>query len=164
MAGRCTVCMHPDRLAIDQAIVSGTKQADLVSRYNLASKHCLSRHSLKHIPATLAKAAAAAEVATADSLLGKVAELEQMGRRMAADAEKAGERRTVLVAVRELSRLVELLAKMRGDISDAATVNVIVSPQWLQVRQAVLVALEPYPEARVAVAARLGQLELEGEP
>jgi len=92
------------------------------------------------------------------------AELEQMGRRMAADAEQAGERRTVLVAVRELSRLVELLAKMRGEISEAATVNVIVSPQWLQVRQAVLVALEPYPEARVAVAARLGQLELEGEP
>ena len=160
---RCTVCDHKSIEAINHALVSGTRPVDLAARYEGISRYSLARHGRNHIPRTLVKAQAAAEVATADSLLGKVAELEQMGRRMAADAEQAGERRTVLVAVRELSRLVELLAKMRGEISEAATVNVIVSPQWLQVRQAVLVALEPYPEARVAVAARLGQLELEGE-
>ena len=35
----------------------------------------------------------------------------------------------------------------------------MLSPQWQLVRQAVFVALEPYPEARTAVAGRLMGLE-----
>ncbi len=159
MAGRCTVCMHPDRLAIDQALVSGAKQADLVSRYNLASKHCLSRHSINHIPAALAKAQAAAEVAEGDNLLGLILEQQATARRIAKDAEQAGEKRTALLAVRELLRIVELQAKLAGQLSDGPTVNVVLAPQWLEVRGAMLVALAPYPEARTAVATRLLELE-----
>jgi hypothetical protein len=159
MAGRCTVCMHPDRLAIDQALVSGAKQADLVSRYNLASKHCLSRHSINHIPAALAKAQAAAEVAEGDNLLGLVLEHQATARRIAKDAEAGGEKRTVLLAVRELLRIVELQAKLAGQLSDGPTVNVVLAPQWLEVRNAMLVALAPFPDARTAVATRLLELE-----
>jgi hypothetical protein len=156
---RCTVCSHPDVDVINAALVSGTKQADLVSRHG-CSKDALSRHFVHHIPAELAKAHAAEEVAAADNLLGLVQEQLATARRVAAEAEKAGEKRTTLLAVRELLRIVELEARLAGQLGgDGATVNVIVSPQWHRTRETILVALSPYPEARVAVAAALQTLE-----
>lgn len=158
MDKRCTVCAHEARDAINEALVSGTRQCELVARYGL-SKHAISRHSLHHIPAKLAKAREAMEVAEADNLLGLVLEHQATARRIAKDAEATGEKRTVLLAVRELLRIVELQAKLAGQLSDGPTVNVVLAPQWLEVRNAMLVALSPYPEARTAVAARLLELE-----
>jgi hypothetical protein len=154
----CTVCTHHAREAIDRSLVSGAKQADLVALHGL-SKFALSRHSRNHIPAKLAQAHAAAEVAEADNLLGMVLEQQATARRIAKDAERAGEKRTALLAVRELLRIVELQAKLAGQLSDGPTVNVVLAPQWLEVRSAMLVALAPYPDARAAVATRLLELE-----
>jgi hypothetical protein len=38
-------------------------------------------------------------------------------------------------------------------------VNILVSSEWGLVRQALLVALDPFPAARIAVAGALSQLE-----
>ena len=42
-----------------------------------------------------------------------------------------------------------------GDLDDRPVVNVLVSPEWQQVRAQILAALDPYPEARFAVAGAL---------
>ena len=60
--------------------------------------------------------------------------------------------RTALAAVRELARIVELQAKLAGDLIDAPTVNVTLGADWTDMRAAILSALDLYPEARVAVA------------
>ena len=159
MSKRCMVCAHESRDLIDQALVSGAKQVDLLSRFGIASKHALSRHALRHLPRKLALAQAAADVAEADNLLDLVLEHQATARRIAKDAEAGGEKRTVLLAVRELLRIVELQAKLAGQLSDGPTVNVVLAPQWLEVRSAMLVALSPFPEAREAVATRLLELE-----
>ena len=51
--------------------------------------------------------------------------------------------------------MIELLAKLTGELDDKPEVNIVLSPQWLTIRGAILEALEPFPEARVAVGARL---------
>jgi hypothetical protein len=160
---RCSVCAHPDIDEINAALVAGAKQTDLVTRYELRSKFAVSRHFTNHIPAALALAREAEVVASSDDLLAKVQELEARAQRVAHSAEASGERRTVLLAVRELARIVELLAKLRGELDSGTHVNVILAPEWLQVREAVLVALTPYPEARAAVAGSLLELEA-GDP
>jgi hypothetical protein len=59
----------------------------------------------------------------------------------------------------QLKGQTELLAKLLGDLQQEGTVNLTVSPEWATVRSALLVALAPYPEARVAVSDRLVALE-----
>ncbi len=56
-------------------------------------------------------------------------------------------------------RIVELTAKLVGELDERPQVNVLLAPEWLAVRAALLAALRPYPEARVAVAARLAAME-----
>ena len=102
--------------------------------------------------------ARAEQVTRGDDLLKKIEGLESDARRIAAKAEKSDDLRTAIVAIRELTRIVELLAKLRGELQTQPTVNVqVIAPVVLQ-------ALEGFPEARVAVAARLRSLEDAPDP
>ena len=47
------------------------------------------------------------------------------------------------------------MAKVEGQIRDGTTINLTVSPEWARTRAIILQALEPFPEARVAVATAL---------
>ena len=150
----CTVCRHPDRAAIDEALVAGAAYRDIAGQFQL-SPSSVHRHSSEHIPATLSQAAEAVEVARADDLLSQVRSLQARALAILAKAEEAGDLRTALGAIREARGNLELLARLLGELDDTPTVNVLVSPQWLGVRAAILGALEPHPAARVAVAAAL---------
>ena len=97
----------------------------------------------------------------ADDLLAKVERLEQEARRIGKKAEAAGDHRTALQGIRELVRIVELLAKLRGELQTVPTTNVLVLAEWQQVRTRLLAALTPFPQARTAVATAL-QAEEEG--
>ena len=71
------------------------------------------------------------------------------------EARKDGKHSILLRAVDRIARQIELQAKLLGQIQDGATVNVAVLPEWHGIRQAVLDALQPYPEARLAVVRAL---------
>ena len=51
------------------------------------------------------------------------------------------------------------IAKLLGQLDERPQVNVLMAPEWLQVRAALLTALTPYADARLAVAAALVSLE-----
>jgi hypothetical protein len=87
--------------------------------------------------------------------MGKASALEVDARRLLSKAEAEGELRTSVAAVREVIRIVELLAKLSGELKEQATVNVLVLPEWHEIRTRILDALAPYPEARLAVARAL---------
>ena len=70
-------------------------------------------------------------------------------------AEKKGNLRVALQGIRELVRIVELLAKLRGELDERPQINVLLTPEWVQVRTSVLYALSPYPDARQAVSRAL---------
>jgi hypothetical protein len=52
MPRRCTICEHPTRDAIDQALVAGQTLRDIASHYHL-SKSALARHKVSHAPPAL---------------------------------------------------------------------------------------------------------------
>lgn len=117
------------------------------------------RHKVDHVSPFLAKAKAAHEVSHADTLLAQLTTLTTEAQRIKRKAEKAGDYRTALQGIRELARLVELLARLHGELKDGQTVtNILVLPQWQHARAALMGALAPFPHARVAVAAALGNL------
>ena len=154
MPRRCSVCAHNDRQAIDVALVEGDALRDVARRFGL-SKDAAARHKADHLPATLTDAANADEAVRGETLLEKVRALEAQARDIAARANKAGDLRTALTAVRDLTRLVELQAKLAGDLIDAPTVSVTLGADWTDMRATILAALAGYPEARVAVARAL---------
>jgi lysine/ornithine N-monooxygenase len=123
------------------------------------SATALHRHKAGHLPAKLAKAKEAAEVAHADDLLVHVREMQSRTLAILGSAESAGELRTALAAIREARGNLELLAKLLGELDESPTVNVTVSTEWVTIRTAVMKALGPYPEARTAVAGELLELE-----
>ena len=156
----CTICTHPERDELDRAILANEPNRRIASRCDV-SEIALRRHKAGHIPPTLVRAADAAEVArtSVGGLLGQLAELRADARRIGGKAEALDELKTALAGVRELVRIVELTAKLVGELDERPVVNILVATESLAVRAELLDVLRGYPEARQAVAARLVALE-----
>lgn len=65
-------------------------------------------------------------------------------------AESAGDLRTAIAAIAQARQNLELLGRMTGALQ-TASVNVLVLPEWVGLRSAIVRALDPYPEAKGAV-------------
>jgi transposase-like protein len=148
MPRRCTVCDHPKRQGIDEALVSGAPYRGVAKRFGL-SESAVYRHKTEHLPAHLLKARKAEEVAQAHDLLEQVWHthaLDILGR-----AEQAGDLRTALATISQAQGNLDLLGKLAGELDERSMVDLIVSPEWLELRAVIAGALEPHPAARSAV-------------
>jgi len=157
MPRRCTVCVHAQRRAIDDALVA---QAALrgIARTFAVSEDALYRHKIDHVPASLALAAGVEEAATATGLLARLRALNAETADVLRQAKEIADHELRLKAIARAEKQIELEGRLLGELQDGATVNVAIMPEWLAIRSAVLAALSPYPEARVAVADRLSAL------
>ncbi len=149
MSRTCTICSTRSRESIDRALVAGAAFPALAAKYRV-SEDALGRHKANHLPAALVKAHDSEEVSRADDLLGQVRNLQGRALAILEKAEAAGELRTALGAIREARGNLELLAKLLGEL-DERPVNVLISPQWLELRAVIVTALEPHAEARESV-------------
>jgi len=70
-------------------------------------------------------------------------------------AEGAEDNKVVLQAIRELRETVRLWAEIDKTITSAPQINVLISPEWLELRGIIVTALRPHPEALEAVLAAL---------
>src|SRR5215211_7666091 len=155
MPRSCTICTHPDRTAIDEALVAGESTGKLAGRYRTIDERALRRHRSNHLPAKLVMARAAEEVAQADDLLGAVQDLQARTLAILEAAEGSREHRTALAAIREARSNLELLAKLLGELDERPQVNLLISPEWLELRAVIITALEPHPQALRAVVGAL---------
>ena len=153
MPRACTICAHRQRKAIERALLAGQPFRELAARFD-TSTGALQRHKSEHLSTALLKADRVEQETRGDDLLKKIENLEVDARRIAAKAEKGDDLRTAIVAIRELTRIVELLAKLRGELQNApTTINIqVLAP-------VILSALEGFPEARLAVAERLSEID-----
>jgi hypothetical protein len=158
MPRTCTICGHPERAAIESALVAGTAYRDIARQFHV-SKDAVARHAAEHLPRLLAAAHQAEEQAAADDLLAQMSSLHRRTLSVLGQAEVAGDLRLALTAIREARGNLELLAKLLGELDERPQVNILVAPQWLQVRSAIMAALLPYQEARVAVGQALIALD-----
>ena len=152
---RCKVCRSAQIVAIDEALVRGDPTRLLAVRFAIPRSTLRDHERKGHIPKTLAKAANAQAVADGDALLGKVLEIEAQVRRLAAKAEREGDVRGAIGGMRELTRIAELLGRLSGELRSRTQVNLILTPEWMDLSRRILAALRPFPEARLAVAEAL---------
>lgn len=154
MPRTCTICKHKQRDAIDTALVAGETYRYVSKQWSI-SVGALERHKAEHIPALIIRAHDAHAIATADELLDQLGELAEDARRIKGECERLKDFRTALAGIRELVRILELLAELRGKLNRTPQVNVIGSNEWMAIRWLILHALEPYPDAQRAVVKAL---------
>ena len=115
MAGKCRVCDHGERAAIDKAIV--TRSASLrtiADRYGV-SKTALIRHRDSHIPKLVQAAESARAMQAASSGAALIDELDRLLKKALAileAAEKAGELKVALQAIREARETIKACADL----------------------------------------------------
>lgn len=107
----CTVCSHPDRAAIDQALVAGEPNRRIAARAAV-SETSIRRHKASCIASSLVKATEAKKVVNANALFAKVRDLEAEARRIGRKAEKEGDLRCAIASVKQILDIVELLARL----------------------------------------------------
>lgn len=158
MAGRrCTVCIHLDRSAIDTAIVNHRPFRRIAAQFSL-SLNAVIRHHEQHIPEVLARAKDEADIRHAIDIAQQLRAANSVAWEVLQQARGSGNGELALRAVDRLQRQIELVAKIAGDLDERPVVNVLLSDEWIAVRTAVLRALEPHPEARLAVVTSLKAL------
>jgi hypothetical protein len=151
MPRECTVCSHPESFEINEAIVGVGEQGKLSNRavtrqYGL-SKDAVRRHTA-HIPELLVKASQAMEIAEADGLIDQMRDLQQHALGILEKAEEAEDLRTALGAISQARGNLELLAKLQGELAQEGTINITLSPEWLELRAVIVGALEHHPDAK----------------
>jgi len=113
MPRKCTVCDHPKRHSLDEALVTGAPYRSVAKRFEL-SESSVYRHKTEHLPAHLLKAREVEEAARADALLEQVRHLQGHALDILERAEKAGDLRTALSAISQARGNLELLASSLG--------------------------------------------------
>ncbi|MFY9530825.1 MAG: hypothetical protein WBC04_18445 [Candidatus Acidiferrales bacterium] len=115
MPRTCLACSSSERAAIDEALLSGEPLRNIAERVSLSTTS-LFRHKA-HLSETLKRSREAAEVSRADSLIEQLKQLTKDARRIQEKAEAQKDYRVALAGVRELTRLVELAAKVTGELA-----------------------------------------------
>lgn len=153
----CSICTHPERPAIDMALVNGAAFRNIAARFG-TSATALVRHKGDHLPASLTRARDAEEVAQADTLLDQIKQLQTITLRILAAAEADGKYVAAIMAVKEARGNLELLAKMVGELDERPQVNIMASPQWVSIQAIMLEMTGDDPERRRQLADRLAEI------
>jgi hypothetical protein len=128
----CLTCQHAQHEQIDIELLAGKSTYELGRRFGLDRK-ALARHRDDHLPARMVKAQVKAAVRHADDLVGRIDRLIDETERLKQLAEDGGDIRGALMGVGRLTDVLELLAKVKGEI-DGTRVNINVGqdPATLQ--------------------------------
>jgi transposase-like protein len=115
MAGKCRVCDHGERAAIDKAIVTrSASMRDIAGQYGV-SRSALSRHKANHLPRLVQAAEAAEEAQAVTSGAALIDELDRLLERALAileAAEGSGQLRVALQAIREARETIKACADL----------------------------------------------------
>jgi hypothetical protein len=172
MGAKCSCCGSPHRREIDLALVAQVPCSVIGRRFGV-SNDSVERHAKHHLSAVQAAALASAMKPSAidldalresegSSLLGQLlaqrANLQVIGQA----AFEAGNHQAAIAAERGIVANLDLLSKVLGLIihkSETRSTALLISPDYLELRHALVEALRPFPDAMAAVGKALHELE-----
>ncbi|HLZ64402.1 MAG TPA: hypothetical protein VKR06_46320 [Ktedonosporobacter sp.] len=159
MPRTCTICSHPERSAIEEAVVAGTSFRIIASRFSVGAAS-VQRHVADHVANSIKQSQTAKEEAQGLDVVKQLKFINTVTLDILAESRSGKEKKNgmALFAIDRVIKQLELQAKLLGDI-DTPQVNIMISPEWQTIRGTIIHALTPYPDARVAVAGALATLE-----
>ena len=150
MARNCSVCSHPSLSEIDKALVTRLSYC-AISRSFGVGRDVLRRHTKEHLPDSLKKASEREYVREALDVVAQLKEINGATLAVLKEARQLRRNETALKAVDRIQKQIELQAKLLGELDERPQVNLYLSPEWLELRAAIVAALDPYPEARESI-------------
>jgi len=174
LATTCTVCLHPKRHSIEVGLVYRVPARVLARRFDISAR-ALYRHRSNHLSPQIAASILSARKPTeidlaalqASEAEGLLAQLVTQRARLHIHSEmcaKVGNFAAATSAERAITANLELLGKLLGQfvqLHETKHTSLLISPDYLQLRQALIEALRPFPEAALAVGRALHLLESE---
>ncbi len=110
-------------------------------------------------------------ILSGSQLIAEITSLRKRADRLCATAEATNDGRTALLAIRELTRLLELQGRLAIEAQQGRASDVASHPVWMSLASDIMSALAPYPEAGLAVSARIRErlgvsmpVEVQAEP
>jgi hypothetical protein len=95
----------------------------------VAQRFCVSRDAVvrhrRHLTAVVAKPFGSEQIPRSETLIAQLEDLRSEAQRLKQKAERDGDYRAALAAVRELCRIVELVAKLCGQIDTRAETKIL---------------------------------------
>ena len=155
----CSICKHPERASIEAAITNGLSLRHIASQFMVGYKS-VERHR-EHITAEIKESKVAQDNARAFDVVQQLRDINTVTLAILRESRAANKNGMALFAIDRLMKQLELQAKLLGDI-DQPQVNIFLSPEWHTIRSAIVGSLSPFPDARVAVASALSQLNHAG--
>jgi hypothetical protein len=171
-ATQCSICLHEKRASIELALVLRVPTRVLAKRFDV-SRDALYRHGRRHLSPQQRAALLAAQKPTAVDLEklqaseseGLLAQLVAQRARLQTYAEQAlelGDPKAAVSVERGITANLELVAKLLGQLvqhHEVRSTSILVSPDYIALRHAIVKALQPFPDAARAVGAALHALE-----
>lgn len=166
-----TVTKHPERATIERMLAQGSPVRHISKRFGI-SIHVLYRYKSQLPPQLKAAHMAHKLKAGADLEQLKITESEGILQNLALQrcrlllvqdaALEAGDRREVAYIGDVINRNIRATGQYLGEfqkVSTQVSLNILVSDEYLQLRQHLMGALAPFPAARKAVALALQAAE-----
>lgn len=126
MPQTCTICRHPERAAVDQALLTPKESLRNIAKRFETSDTALFRHKRDHLSAALVKAQEAKEAAQGESLFDQFQRLHGRTLKVLDQAEVAGDLKTTLAAIREVRSNFQFLAEIFARVGQTVTSRVVV--------------------------------------
>jgi hypothetical protein len=125
----CTICSHPQRRAIDQALVAGSATlAELAKQYNLSTS-ALHRHKA-HLKAKVNRAQAKLQANLRQGCIFWLSQALDMAMQVAQTAQTEGDSNLVLRALAQGTRLATIILKQDLPLDDQVVHAMLTSPEW----------------------------------
>ena len=156
MSKKCSICEHVQLERINLELMNGIPLRTVAKDYNV-SHSALHRHKSEHIKG-------AEEVSSALPVISidKVMELERRADALYREAMRNDDRLNAIRALKEYRETVSLYAKLTGELTKQTQIvhnHLHVNPEWVTLRQTMLTALAPFPEARAALIEAINSTE-----
>ncbi len=157
---RCTVCTHPERAAIDRALVAGEPMRRIATAHKL-SEPSVRRHKATHLRRTVEIATRAARISEAKlgaSTLDRAEDLYADLRERLELIAKGDDPKSAATLARSALVSLGLRAELLGEVNRGAKISVLVDtkgaprPEWAAVQRLIGEALAELPEGPRALA------------
>lgn len=171
----CTICNHPKRHQLEVGLTYKVPLRVLAARFDV-SDDALHRHSQRHLSPSIRAAILTAQKPSAIDLEalqaseseGLLSQLVMQRARLQGHSEMAlelGDVRAAVAVEGAITSNLTLVAKLLGQLvqhHEVKRTSILVSPDYLQLRSALVGALKPFPDAARAVGHVLHQIETDG--
>ncbi len=125
----CTVCQHPQRRDIDQALITGSDTLATLSQEYGLSTSALHRHKA-HLQANVNRAKGKLQDNLRQGCFFWLSQALEMAMQTAKAAQAEGNGKVVLQAIRQGTRLLNIILKQDFQLDDRVVYDILASPQW----------------------------------